>query len=399
MINLKNPAVLAFTFAIIFHFTFYLSVYGPEFAGFILSWVSVLALISVFILIYLLFRTNWQNESISRFGIGAFIFFLLIIVVNYLRGFITISGYYGWKDMLLNPYIGLSLLPVLFYVVGLNANNFFSVNKIFIFYIYASWFFSLLYLDKFELQTFLLLPVFYAIMLYPLQSKNERTIIFVIAVTTFILSLTNRTTLIRLILSYVFILFPLNMVKIPLFKKVINIITVTVLILPFYFLFEGISGKSIFQQYASSGPVTQENLLSDSRTFLYYEVLTDLNYNHAFLIGKGINAGYKSDNFNTDKRTTVEVGFLQILLKTGFIGFLAYFALLISAVYNAFRKSNNIFCYGLGLTIVGYLVLFFLENVIAFNLLNIIIWFIVGVLHSKDLLLMSDKEIKYLYKF
>jgi len=139
---------------------------------------------------------------------------------------------------------------------------------------------------------------------------------------------------------------------------------------------------------------SQLNPYADTRTFLYYEVFQDLSYNKAFVFGKGIDAGYSSIAFETYNRTMVEVGFLQILMKTGIVGFLLYTSVIISAIFKSLGKSNNLFIKSLGLLLASYLLLIFIENVIAFNLLNIIIWIVVGMCHSPKLRGLSNKGIR-----
>jgi hypothetical protein len=97
-------------------------------------------------------------------------------------------------------------------------------------------------------------------------------------------------------------------------------------------------------------------------------------------------------------RQIVEVGFLQMLLKTGIIGCLLYFWIILSAVFKALGKSKSLFMKALGLLIASYLLLFFIENIIAYNLLNIVIWFSIGVCHSQELRELNDQEIGNLFK-
>jgi len=52
----------------------------------------------------------------------------------------------------------------------------------------------------------------------------------------------------------------------------------------------------------------------------------------------------------------------------------------------------------LGLLLVGYLLMLFIENVIAYNLLNVIIWFIVGLCHSESMLSLDDQDIRKFFK-
>jgi hypothetical protein len=145
------------------------------------------------------------------------------------------------------------------------------------------------------------------------------------------------------------------------------------------------------------GGYRQENLRSDTRTFLYVDVFRDIKINNAYLFGKAINAGYASDDFETYNRLSVEVGFLQILLKTGIVGFIMYIALIVTAIFKAINTSRNLFIKYLGMLLSGYVLMFFIENMILFNLLNIITWIIVGMCHSRELRELNDEEIKELF--
>ena len=110
-----------------------------------------------------------------------------------------------------------------------------------------------------------------------------------------------------------------------------------------------------------------------------------------------MNAGYASDAFETYSRQVVEVGFLQILLKIGIVGFVLYMTLIISAIFKALSKSKNLFIKSLGLLLAGYALMVFVENIIAYNSLNIIIWIVVGMCHSEALRKLSNQEIKDLF--
>ena len=105
--------------------------------------------------------------------------------------------------------------------------------------------------------------------------------------------------------------------------------------MPVVSLYLGVKGQSVFQIVLGedNNSYSQLNPYADTRTFLYYEVFQDLQANQAFIFGKGMNAGYASDSFQTFSRQVVEVGFLQMLLKTGIIGCLLYFAIIL------FRRS------------------------------------------------------------
>jgi len=232
-----------------------------------------------------------------------------------------------------------------------------------------------------------------------MQSPRNRILTFIISVTIVVTSFTNRAGIMRILFSYLIIVIYYIILNIKLNKKLINIIIFCVLMSPLYFIYQGINGENIFQVLSEDNVqgTGQENLIADTRTDLYDEVLQDMQISKTFIFGKGINGGYVSDSFDTFNRTAAEVGFLQILLKSGIVGFLIYMALFISAIFKALNKSKNLFMKYLGLLLSFYVLMFFMENILAFNLFNIIIWIVVGMCHSERLRDLNDEEIRELF--
>ncbi|HEY5124868.1 MAG TPA: hypothetical protein VIK14_14145, partial [Ignavibacteria bacterium] len=201
------------------------------------------------------------------------------------------------------------------------------------------------------------------------------------------------------IISYFIVLIYYLVLNIKINKTLLYIIIFCVLMIPFYFLYRGMTGYNVFTEVLGeqTEDYSEQNLRIDTRTFLYSEVFQDLKFSEALVVGKGIDGGYSSVSFQTSNRKGVEVGFLEILLKTGIIGFLLCFILIFSAIFKALGKSNNIYLKCLGILLSSYVLMFFIENVLAFDLLNIVIWLVIGMCHSKELLRLNDHEIKYLF--
>lgn len=399
MITKRTLVIICLILSIIHHFIFHFGSYVPYLGGSMLSANALLALASTFIMVFLYFATKWRVDLKSGLILSIFDIMILWIFFNIIRSILTIHGILEWKDFLLNPYIGLSLMPTLFFLVGINLKYFSQINKILFFYFVLAWGLSLFFISHEELQIFLLMPIFYIIVTFPLQTKRNRILTLIISVTVIITSWTNRAGIMRILISYLIVVGYYIVLKININKKVVNIIIFCILMSPLYLLYQGVNGKNIFEITLgqNTGEYSQKNLRADTRTFLYFEVFQDLRANKAIIFGKGMNAGYGSDSFQTFNRTVVEVGFLQILLKTGLVGFLLYMTLIFSAIFTALRKSRNVFMKFLALLLASYVIMFFIENVLAYNLLNIIIWLIVGMCHSEELLDLNDQEIKDLF--
>ena len=389
---------LSLLLGVIFHFIFFFAFYGP--LNSIYDWSFFIAWGSVFLLVFLYLITSWKS-CVDGNSIPTFYKLLLIVVlISLFRSVLSAHGLKELKWVLFDSYQGLSLFPVLFFIVGCNKKYFSDINKILLVYCLLAFICSLLFLRSVdELAVFLLMPLFYIIITYPLQSNRDRIITLVISVSVMLISMTHRAGMIRILLSYFIVLVYFIILNVKISKAFIYIVVFCLLLVPFYFLYTGIKGNSIFQSVLgkSTAEYSQENLRIDTRTFLYSEVLQDLKLNRALPLGKGIYGGYASDSFQTWNRKGVEVGFLQILLKSGIVGFVVYFILIFSAIFRALGKSKNLFLKCLALLLAGYFLMFFIENVLAFDLLNIVVWLAVGMCHSKDLLILNDQEIRSLY--
>jgi len=398
MFSKKQLVIISFVLAIVFHFVFYFNSYGPSVSIFQGYPIYLLALVSALLMIFLYFGTYWRSDlkgsSISK------IFDLLVlwIFICFFRSLLLMHDASDLMPFLFSNYMALSLFPVLFFIVGVNINYFYSVNKILSVYFVLATVVSLFFINYFEFQLFLLFPIFYIIITIPLRSFWSRLFIILVSVSVIIFSLTNRAGILRILISYAIVIAYYVMFYVKINRKLLNLIVFCILLIPVVSLYVGIHGRSVFQIVSgeNAGEYSQLNPYTDTRTFLYYEVFQDLKVNNAFVFGKGLNATYESEAFQTLGRPMVEVGFLQILMKTGIVGVILYLLVIIIAIFKALVKSNSIHMKSLGLLLSGYILMLFIENIIAYNLLNVIIWIVVGMCCSPKLRAMNDKEIKLL---
>ena len=395
MFSKKQLIILGLILAILFHFAFYFDLYGPS-NKLVASYPKFFfAFGSVLIMIFLYFGTYWRRDL--KGNSITFLFDLLVfwVFICFFRSLLEIRNPKELIPFLFYNYNGLSLFPVLFFIVGINLNYFNSVNKILLIYLFLAALISFFFINYFEFQIFLLMPLFYVILTIPLRSAWARILIIIISVSVVVVSLTNRAGTIRIAASYCIVFAYYIMMNVKISKKLINIIVFCLLMVPMISLYLGLQGQSVFQMtLGNKESSSQLNPYADTRTFLYYEVFQDIKNSDAILFGKGMNAGYYSESFHTFSRTIVEVCFLQILLKTGIVGFILYVSIIISAIFKALSKSKNLFLKSLGLLLVVYTVMMFIENQIAYNLINVVIWIVVGMCHSPALRELSNKEIK-----
>ena len=179
-------------------------------------------------------------------------------------------------------------------------------------------------------------------------------------------------------------------------------LTFIILFLPFLIFKSSFdSGESILGQ--GSSVTSNKELSTDTRTFLYVEVISDLSTKNSLLFGKGASGTYYSPYFNstagdTDTRLSVEVGVLSIILKVGLVGLILYLLILLISIYYAFFRSNNLFIFGVGFMLSVYTFLLFIKSPLAYSSDNLFIWFFIGTCLSINIRKMSNSEINLLFK-
>ena len=153
----------------------------------------------------------------------------------------------------------------------------------------------------------------------------------------------------------------------------------------------------------------------ETRKFLFTELMSDLNFTEKF-VGRGSLGTYYSEFFervtkyyqligNTawrgddPIRITIEVGYLQMILKGGFILFALNFIFYILSSYKAIFKSNNKFTRSLGYYILIVSILSIVSMRPTFAPTFIILWMAIGTVLSKKFREMQDDEIEDLIKF
>lgn len=178
--------------------------------------------------------------------------------------------------------------------------------------------------------------------------------------------------------------------------KVILIIGLFSLFIPFYLLILSIrEQQSVFEKVLPK--IENEELSTDTRTFLYIEVFNDLKLNNKLYVGKGSGSTYFSPYFyqtggDSYNRLNVEVGVLGMLLKGGIVAVVLNLSLLLSAIYLALFRSNNFFVVALGFMLILHFIILFMTNYFTYSAYNFMIWFFIGVCLSKEIRSFNDKE-------
>jgi hypothetical protein len=195
--------------------------------------------------------------------------------------------------------------------------------------------------------------------------------------------------------------------------KVLNSIRILFLFLPILLLILGVTGIiNIFNPQGENtieliekkrnfkGELVEDDLLVDTRTFLYLEVLTSTQKYNSWIFGRSPARGNLSESFGDmdlnrrGERNGNEVGVLNYFTWLGLIGLLFIFLIFYKASYLAINLSNNYFSKLVGVFVSFRWFFSWIEDINIFYIGYIHLWLIVGFCYSITFRSMSDKEMK-----
>jgi hypothetical protein len=193
----------------------------------------------------------------------------------------------------------------------------------------------------------------------------------------------------------------------------IKILYSVIVSIPVILLILGVSGVfNVFEldSYIDSGKVSgfqkeDENLLADTRSALYAEVIQSATKNDYFIFGRSLARGNDSELFGYQlssevtkngliERNSNEMALPSVFTWTGLVGLVLYSLLFLIAGYYAIFKSKNKYLPYLGIYLLSYWLYSWVENPIVFNLSNICIGFTIGMCVSSRFRGMSDVVFK-----
>jgi hypothetical protein len=365
--------------------------------------------ITVFISLSLLLlssKLKWKNKIPPKA--------LLVFNLNLLWGVITIihgvdkaQDYWDWKILILG-YLPTVLLT---YAIVLGV-NFETSSKVFQFlltklfpisFIFIP--FTLAYTD--ELYARLVAPVCLLVLITPYLRKNLQLLVIVVALISMGIDFSYRANSIRILipLMVIVVFYYIPVVR----TKMLNWILIFSFCLPLFLLQLGVSGEfNIFADHKVSfevdtvlqGEADSSDVGADTRTFLYVEVFRSMmKRDSSFIFGEGGAAGYETDFFsdavlNDRGRYGSEVGFLNMVMRSGAIGVLLYALMLFVPAYYAINQSNNRLCKMLALFLAARWLLYFVEDMALVDMNYFFLWLTIGLCLSNRFRAMSDQQLK-----
>lgn len=328
-------------------------------------------------------------------------------IFQLIRGFIISDSYWEYKFLFENSFTFTFISLTFFLGKDLNISRFIIRKYLVVVLPLALILLPFTYIFASQLFSRLAIPVTILILLIP-YLKKKWIIKFLLILTIFVFSEPGfRTGIIKIITSVLLLVyFYTGLIKFKIIKRILFIILLAMP--PVLFISAITEDFNIFKELSSNdnlsyevqeaGTSTKQN--SDTRTFLYLEVLNDLVNTDNLILGKSPSQGYKSIYFadsggaKDGYRFSSEVHVLNLLLHFGLVGFLLMLFFTVSVAYYGIFKSNNRLAITLGFVLLSRYILFFIEEFTRFNFNFYFFWLILGLVASKPFRDMDDRQIK-----
>ena len=343
--------------------------------------------------------------------INVILWYLSWNVFAIVRGLFVAENYWEWKNLVGTAMV--LLLPLSIYI---------STNKIIVQQILTLWvryalplfFIFYPFFQEGDASGRYLVPISFILLFFPLLNTKWRLIIVAFSLIVLFGDLSARSNVIKF--GVPIVLASTYYMRNFLTTRLMEIGRVILMLLPIILFSLGVMGIfNVFKmdEYVSGtyttkslleGQINEANLLTDTRTFLYKEVLSSaFKYDYVWL-GRSPARGNESATFGSFaleelrtgkmERFGNEVSILNIFTWTGIIGVILYFLVFYRASYLAINKSNNIFIRIVGLSVAFRWAYAWVEDFSNFDLSYFFLWLMIGMCYSRSFRAMSNLEMK-----
>lgn len=364
------------------------------------TYISLLCiLVGIYFIVKLVRQQGYERIDYRNLLLSLIVWNILTIA----RGVIDANTYWDWKFLLFSNMPAL-LVPL----SALLGSNIHSIGRL-LHFIFPS-FFIITFLTLLPIAVhqiaYLWTPLYFLILCLPYMTRKQKITVFILIAAVFAAYFEGRSNTIRICVALVIAFsyrFIIN------YTRFFVALHKVLFVLPIVFFILGVTGSfNIFnmQSYIDREVVVEgaagatENMLVDTRTFLYQETLTSMDKHNSFLFGEGGCGKYESLAFKNDLigayRYGSEVGFLNTLLYSGIIGVLLYAFVFYKASRLAICQSNNVLAKLIGLFVIFRWDYFFVEEFTKFNTNFFFLWLMIGMCLSPTFRNMSDEEIENL---
>jgi len=192
-------------------------------------------------------------------------------------------------------------------------------------------------------------------------------------------------------------------------KRFIYITSLVIALSPIVLFTYSISHQSIFEILKSNTNTSGAIDNTDTRTFLYKEVIEDLQSQNitTILTGKGALATYYSDWFDVNSisnnplakyRFGVEIPILQWILQCGIIYYLCFSILIFYSIHNIYKNGNNKISSITSLLIAAFYFNCYISNLVGCNIIHLGFWALLSIANNKKILSATERQIQQFFK-
>lgn len=373
----------------------------------LLSWIVDFAILSIILCFIWFSRKKHLIANIDRCLLATY---FIWFGISSLRGCFIAENYWEWK-MLVTGILSLSI-PIYIYLFSSV-----QVSRI----VLSVWFkYALIclipllpFFQGYPL-VFYLGPVFVIGCFLPYLPKKWRYIIGGLLLLMLVIDLSNRSQVIKaaaVLLMSIVVLFR-GYIKDWIIKTfhwacyIIPIVLLTMGLTGIFNIFTDLSsheGKYV-EEKVVDGEVVEEDLASDTRTFIYIEVINSALRHDYVWTGRTPARGndseffgaYNAEDLGTGKyeRHANELCHLNVFTWLGLIGLFLYSLIYLRSSFLAVYRSNSISMQILGVFIAFRWAYGWVEDVNNFDIANLALWMMIAMGLSKQFRSMTNTEFK-----
>ena len=366
-------------------------------------WVLSIIILAVFFLARYSFfdRKNEQNLRIVWI-------YLLWNIVCIVRGMLVAEIYWDWKGLISNA------MALLLPIVAYSATNKKVVQYMLSYYVrYVLPLFLIFALIlRADAYGFYLIPMSFLLLFLPALTLRQKILVITVTLVVITADLGARSNVIKfgvplLILGFYYLR---SMITV----KVMEAVRLSLFVIPVVLFLLGVS--EIFNVFKMDdyvkgdyttvgtdefGNRVEINVTTDTRTFIYSEVLQSAINNNYWLLGRTPARGNDSEIFGErayeltrrSERLANEIGLANVFTWTGIAGVILYTLIFLRASYLAVNRSANIYAKMLGIYIAFRWLYAWVEDVNNFSLNYFMLWVMIGLCFSYTFREMTNKEI------
>ncbi|MDP9041993.1 MAG: hypothetical protein M3N30_08420 [Bacteroidota bacterium] len=349
----------------------------------------VVYLIFLYFFLFQLMIFNYRREE-TRFHVpmpafyaGYITIFLIFIAVNLIVDLNNPA--FNLITILNHPLALMAVMPVFAFKVGYQTSD---DDKVFNILFYISIAFLIFFLFPLKgnnvynasLTCYASVLPFFA---FTLVKKKYRVYAFILLGLGFLLSTVSESrTIILRVLLFGLLFISLSMVKKYSSLKILIICAIS------FFMFEMLTNLQNFIDFFIADTGAKKFDDSDTRTFLYEELFGDMK-THELFMGRGFLGHYFSPYFldqmqqgiadgDSFSRISIEVGFLELLLKGGFVYYFLYITPLVISCCKGLGAHQNKLSFSISVIILTELLIMFIENIPVFSFPFVLLFFLAG---------------------